>query len=192
MAETRPLVLVFEDLHFADDGLLDFVDYLVDWATGVPLLAIGTARPELLARRPGWGGGKANASRSPFVALGHGDGADRHDCSTRRCCRQTFSSGCSSGRMATRSTRRSSRGSWPAAGSPQELPETVQGIVAARLDALAPDEKEMLQDASVLGKVFWLGGVAIGEGRTLAARGAAARARAEGVRAAGAPSTMAG
>ena len=54
----RRLVLVFEDLHWADDGLLDFVDHLVDWVDGVPLLVVGTARPELLERRPGWGGGK--------------------------------------------------------------------------------------------------------------------------------------
>src|SRR6266480_2396139 len=61
VAERRPLVLVFEDLHWADDGLLDFIDYLADWAAGVSLLVVGTARPELLARRPGWGGGKPNA-----------------------------------------------------------------------------------------------------------------------------------
>src|SRR5207253_4155705 len=61
-AEQRPLVLVFEDLHWADEGLLDFVDYLADWATGVPLLIAGTARPELLERRPAWGGGKLNAA----------------------------------------------------------------------------------------------------------------------------------
>jgi class 3 adenylate cyclase len=60
-AEQRPLVLVFEDLHWADDGLLDFVDHLADWATTVPLLIVATARPELLDRRPNWGGGKRNA-----------------------------------------------------------------------------------------------------------------------------------
>jgi predicted ATPase len=57
-------VLVFEDLHWADEGLLDFVDfvdYLADWAGGVPLLVVGPARPELLERRPGWGGGKPDA-----------------------------------------------------------------------------------------------------------------------------------
>src|SRR5581483_2415901 len=62
LAERRPTVLVFEDLHWADDDLLDFVDHLADWATGVPLLVVGTARPELLERRPGWGGGKRNAA----------------------------------------------------------------------------------------------------------------------------------
>jgi hypothetical protein len=55
LAEERPLVLVFEDLHWADDHLLDFVDNLVEWSSGVPLLVVSTARPELLSRRPGWG-----------------------------------------------------------------------------------------------------------------------------------------
>ncbi len=70
LAEQRPLVLVFEDLHWADEGLLDFVDHLVDWASGVPILVVCTARPELLERRPGWGGGKRSAltvSLSPLT-----------------------------------------------------------------------------------------------------------------------------
>src|SRR5207237_1122820 len=58
-----------EDLHWADEGLLDFVDYLADWATGVPILIVGTARPELLDRRPGWGGGKRNAATVSISAL---------------------------------------------------------------------------------------------------------------------------
>src|SRR5204862_4899594 len=75
LAEERPLVLVFEDLHWADDHLLDFVDHLVDWATGVPLLVIGTARPELLTRRPGWGGGKPNALTISLSPLSDDDTA---------------------------------------------------------------------------------------------------------------------
>ena len=62
LAAQRPLILVFEDLQWADDGLLDFVDELADWVTDVPMLVVCTARPELLARRPNWGGGKLNAS----------------------------------------------------------------------------------------------------------------------------------
>ena len=50
-------VLVFEDLHWADAALLDFIDHLVDWIGGVPLLVVCTARPELHEQRPGWGGG---------------------------------------------------------------------------------------------------------------------------------------
>ena len=62
LADERPLVLVVEDLHWADESMLDFVDELVEWVSDVPLLVVGTARPELLARRPGWGGGKLNAT----------------------------------------------------------------------------------------------------------------------------------
>ena len=69
LAEQRPLILVFEDLHWADDGLLDFVDHLADWAGSVPLLVLGTARPELLERRPGWGGGKLNATTLALTPL---------------------------------------------------------------------------------------------------------------------------
>ena len=61
IAAERPLTLVFEDLHWADESMLDFVDHLVDWASGVRLLVVCTARPELLERRPAWGGGKTNA-----------------------------------------------------------------------------------------------------------------------------------
>ena len=57
IAEQEPLVLVVEDLHWADDVLLDFVDHLVDWAAGVPILVLCSARPELIERRPGWGAG---------------------------------------------------------------------------------------------------------------------------------------
>ncbi|TMK96581.1 MAG: zinc-ribbon domain-containing protein, partial [Actinobacteria bacterium] len=61
MAARLPFVLVLEDLHWADSGLLDFVDHLADWAQG-PLLVLTLARPELLELRPGWGGGKRNYS----------------------------------------------------------------------------------------------------------------------------------
>ncbi|HYY74448.1 MAG TPA: BTAD domain-containing putative transcriptional regulator, partial [Solirubrobacterales bacterium] len=57
LADERPLVLVFEDLHWADDALLDFVDELTDRVSGIPLLVVATARPELLERRPAWAGG---------------------------------------------------------------------------------------------------------------------------------------
>src|SRR2546423_1346373 len=73
LAETRPLVLVFEDLHWADDGLLDFVDQLADWARGASILVLCTARPELLEDRPGWGGGKLNATTVLLEPLGSAD-----------------------------------------------------------------------------------------------------------------------
>ena len=62
-------MLVFEDLHWADDDLLDFVDHLVDWATGVPLLVLCSARLELLATTARWGGGEPNPLPLSLSAL---------------------------------------------------------------------------------------------------------------------------
>ena len=64
LAEDHPTVLVFEDLHWADNGLLDFIDHLLDWSKTFPILVVTLARPELLDRRPGWGAGRRN-----FIAL---------------------------------------------------------------------------------------------------------------------------
>ena len=69
LADERPLVLVFEDLHWADEGLLDFLDHLLDWTSGVPILVVCTARPELLDRRPDWGGGKVNVATLRVSAI---------------------------------------------------------------------------------------------------------------------------
>ena len=158
-------------------------------------LVVCTARPELLARRPGWGGGKASSttlSLGPLsdedtarlvAALARAAGACPPSC-RRRCSREP---------AATRSTPRSSS-AWSAergatARAELPLPETVQGIIAARLDGLAAQEKALLQDAAVVGKVFWLGAVAAIAGRERAeVERAAARARAaQGLRPARAP-----
>jgi class 3 adenylate cyclase/tetratricopeptide (TPR) repeat protein len=161
LAELRPLVLVFEDLHFADDGLLDFVDHLADWVSGVPLLIVATARPELLTRRPAWGGGKPNAvtiSLSPLsddetAHLVHGL-LDRSVLDARL--QRTLLDRAGGNPLYAEEFARLVE----AGREPAELPETVQGIVAARLDLLPGDEKRLLQDASVVGKVFWLGALA--------------------------------
>ena len=80
LAEHRPTVVVFEDLHWADDDLLDFVDGLVDWLTDVPLLVIATARPELLDRRPGLGWGEVERrQRVALAARGRRHGAPVRD-----------------------------------------------------------------------------------------------------------------
>ena len=158
-AEQRPLVLVFEDLHWADDGLLDFVDHLAEWATTVPLLIVGTARPELLDRRPGWGGGKRNAFTLSIGALSDEETAvllqrllDRAvlDADAQQEVLQRAEGNPLYAEEYARMLAEHEDGELP-------LPETVQGLIAARIDALAPDEKALLQDASVIGKVFWPG-----------------------------------
>jgi class 3 adenylate cyclase len=167
LAELDPLVLVFEDLHWADEGLLEFVDHLVDWASTVPILVVATARPELLTRRPDWGGGKSNAttiSLSPLTeqetaTLVHGlleravlpadvltallDRAGGNPLYAEEFARIVLERGVFAGRATD-----------------LPMPESVQGLIAARLDALTDDEKSLIQDASVIGKVFWLGATA--------------------------------
>jgi class 3 adenylate cyclase/tetratricopeptide (TPR) repeat protein len=168
-AEQRPLILVFEDLHWADDGLLDFVDHLADWATTVPVLIVGTARPELLDRRPGWGGGKRNAFTLSIGALTDEETAvllqrllDRAvlDADAQQAVLKRAEGNPLYAEEYARMLSEHEGGDLP-------LPETVQGLIAARIDALAPEEKTLLQDASVIGKVFWPGAVPGGDDRTL-------------------------
>jgi DNA-binding SARP family transcriptional activator/class 3 adenylate cyclase len=163
LAEKGPLTLVFEDLHWADENLLDFIEHLVDWASGVPMLIVCTARPELFERRSGWAGGTRHAITLSLSPLSDEETA------------QLISNFSERPVMAAETqqmllTR--------AAGNPLyaeqyvrmlaergdaeqlPLPETVQGIIAARLDALPAEEKSLLQTAAVIGKVFWLGAVA--------------------------------
>jgi class 3 adenylate cyclase len=168
LAEELPLVLVFEDLHWADDALLDFVDELVERVRDVPLLVLGTARPELLQRRPGWGGGKPNALTISLSPLSDEETARLLHALLERPLVDA----------ETQEALLARAGGNPLyaeqyarilieRGDVQELPETVQGIIAARLDALSEEEKRLLQDAAVVGKVFWLGALEALDGWTL-------------------------
>jgi tetratricopeptide (TPR) repeat protein len=159
LAEERPLIVVIEDLHWADESMLDFVDELVEWVTDVPLLVVGTARPELLVRRPGWGGGKLNATTvalSPLTdeqtatliggLLARPVLADAQ----QRLLEHAGGNPLYAEQFAELYLERGSADELP-------LPETLQGIIAARLDGLESGEKGLLQDAAVVGKVFWSG-----------------------------------
>jgi hypothetical protein len=160
LAEQRPLVLVFEDMHWADDGLLDFIDHLVDWATGVPLLVIATARPELLDRRQAWGGGKLNVSTIALTPLSDDESAQIiHNVLEQSALpvetQQALLDRAGGNPLYAEQFARL----YMERGSADDLPmpETVQGLIAARLDGLAPQEKQLVQDAAVFGKVFWAG-----------------------------------
>jgi DNA-binding SARP family transcriptional activator len=158
LADERPLVLVFEDLQWADEGLLDFVDELVDRASGVTLLVVATARPELLERRPRWAGGKPSALTITLPPLSQSDSA--------RLVAALLEQPALQAEVQEALLARVSGNPLYAEqfcrilvehGRLEELPETVHGIIAARLDLLADDEKRLLQDAAVVGKVFWVG-----------------------------------
>jgi class 3 adenylate cyclase len=160
MAEQRPLVMVFEDMHWADDGLLDFIDHVVDWASGVPILVLATARPELLDRRQAWGGGKLNVSTIALTPLSDEEAAQIiHGVLEQAALpaetqlallERAGGNPLYAEQFARLYMERRSAEDLP-------LPETVQGLIAARLDGLPAGEKRLVQDASVFGKVFWAG-----------------------------------
>ncbi len=160
IASTGPLVLLFEDLHWADPSLLAFVERLVDWAGDVPILVLCTARPELYERNAGWGGGIRNAITISLSPLSSDE--------TARLVAELLDTAVLPAETQAALLERAGGNPLYAEeyvrlflelGSAEDLPMpgTVQGIIAARLDTLPPDRKSLLQDAAVIGKVFWAG-----------------------------------
>jgi class 3 adenylate cyclase/tetratricopeptide (TPR) repeat protein len=171
LTHSGPAVVVFEDLHWADDGLLDFVDELVVEGEG-PLLIVCTTRPELLERRPAWSGGLRNAvtiSLSPLTdtetAQLFGDllgqavfPADVQQRLLSLAGGNPLYAEEYVGMLVDQGALHRDSGAWALdAASNLPLPDSVQGIISSRLDALTLAEKLVLQDASVLGQVFWVG-----------------------------------
>ncbi len=162
LAEHGPLVLAFDDLQWADDTLIDFIDHLVDWAAGVALLVVCASRPELFERRPGWGGGKRNATTISLAPLSVRDTMTlianlRADAPFPASLRDALIAKADGNPLYAEQYLRmlAERGT----ADELPLPETIQGIVAARLDALPPSEKQLLQAGAVVGPVFWPGAV---------------------------------
>ncbi len=162
VAREQPTMILFEDIHFADPSLLDLIEFLASRVQDAPLLMVATARPELLTSRPTWGGGlpaSSTVSLGPlneadsveltdrlFSQRGLGDLVDRaHTLAASSDGNPLFIEELTAS-LAERSTRDAS-----------QLPSSIRGIVAARLDALPAAERDVLLDASVVGKVFWRG-----------------------------------
>jgi DNA-binding SARP family transcriptional activator/class 3 adenylate cyclase len=175
MAARRPLVLVLEDLHWADEALLAFLEHLLEWASPVPLLLVCTARPEHYDRAPGWGGGTRNATTIALSPL--------NDEETARLLSALLAQSVLPAelqrlllvraggnplyaeefiRLLTdrRLLERRGHTLHLAEGADLLVPETLQALIAARLDTLSPQDKALLQDAAVVGQVFWSGALA--------------------------------
>ena len=166
VAAQRPLVLIFEDLHWADEALLEFLDDLLDWSVGVPLLVVCTARPELYELHASWGGGKRNSTTISLAALP----ADE----TARLLHALLDQTVLPAETQTLLLERCGGNPLYAeqfarmladTGDELGVPETVQAVISARIDALGGERKALLQDAAVIGKVFWAEGVAAISGR---------------------------
>ena len=179
LAATGPVVLVFEDLHWADAGTLDFVDHLLEWSRATTLYIVTLARPELLDRRPDWGAGKRNftslyleplseqAMRALLAGVVPGlpetavraivdraDGIPLYAVETVRML-------VAEGRLGA-----SGDGTYAPTGDLTTLavPETLTALIAARLDGLDPADRSLVLDAAVLGQSFTRAALAVVSG----------------------------
>ncbi len=175
MAARYPLVLALEDLHWADAGLMDFVDHLADWATG-PILILTLARPELLETRPGWGGGKRNYAAIFLDPLSETEceamvedllSSDLPESVKRLVAERSEGNPLYAEEIVRmlidRGVLRATEAAkWELAQplDEVEVPRSIHALIAARLDTLPAEEKALVQDAAVAGRIFWLGAAA--------------------------------
>jgi predicted ATPase/class 3 adenylate cyclase len=158
LAQEQPLVLVFEDIHWAEEPLLELLEHLVTWVREAPLLVIALARPELLDIRPGWGGGRLRATSIELEPLAPAESEqliDALDGSLGEAERQEVLAKTEGNPLFLEETMRM----LTEEGTERigRIPDTLQALIAARIDRLAPDAKALLQRAAVIGRIFWEG-----------------------------------
>ena len=160
-ADERPLVLVLDDLHWAEPPMLDLVEHIVDWSRGSPIFVLCVARPELLDARPGWGGGKLNATSLLLEPLPDDEaallasslpGAAALDEATRGRLLATAEGNPLFIEELSALAREADAG--------VGLPPTIQAVLQARLDTLDEPERTVVERGAVEGQVFHRGAVA--------------------------------
>jgi predicted ATPase/class 3 adenylate cyclase len=175
LAQHRPLVIVFDDLQWAEPTFIELVGDLVDLSRDAPILVLCMARPELFDNHPGWGGGKPNATSMMLEPLGDDD--------SRKLIANLLGRGPLPPEVETRITEAADGnalfaeellamlvddellawhdGRWVAAGDLLELPvpQSITTLLAARLESLPDDERALLLRASVEGTIFHRGAI---------------------------------
>ena len=174
MADVNPVIMVFEDVHWADAALVEFVEYLLDWSRSHPIYVVTLARPEVSERHPGWGGNLRNFTSVTLDPLPdetidellrglvpglpddevervrqRADGTPLYAVETVRM-------------LLDRGLLEPDENGYRVVGdlTTLDVPETLHALIAARLDGLEPPERQLLQDAAVLGKTFTPRGLA--------------------------------
>jgi len=174
LAAESPVVMVFEDLHHADKGLLDFIDHLMEWSRTSPIMVITLARPELLDKRPDWGAGKRSfasitleplppadmtrllaglvpglPAKTSAAIVARADGIPLYAVETVRML-------LAQGRLVLEGD------AYRPVGDLDDLavPESLTGLISARLDGLDPTDRNLVEDAAVLGQSFSVAGLA--------------------------------
>jgi len=183
MTATQPVVMVFEDNHHADAGMLDFIDHLLEWSRGAPITVITLARPDFLERHPDWGVGKrafASIHLEPLPSeamqrllaglvpglpkatvdriVARADGIPLYAVETVRML-------LAQGKLVKEGD------AYRPTGDLDDLavPETLTALIAARLDGLDPSDRALVEDAAVLGQSFTVAGLAAVSGQPAAA-----------------------
>jgi class 3 adenylate cyclase/tetratricopeptide (TPR) repeat protein len=173
MAQRHPLVLVWEDIHWADAGLLDFIEHAADWAQG-PIMILTLARPELLEVRPTWGGGRRNYTAVYLDPLTPAENRNLLDDLAGGVLPDSLASQIvehAEGNplyteeivqmLIDRGTLQRSDGALHLTGEIDsvDVPRSVQSLIAGRIDGLGSEEKATLQNAAVIGRTAWTGAV---------------------------------
>ena len=154
-ARDEATAFVFEDIHWADPALLDLIELLAARLHDLPVLVLTLSRPELLDARPAWGGGLVAYNALPLEPLGGGDAAELAlhllgaDVKAAEVAQAAEGNPLFIEQLAAVISE-----SGASAGT---LPTTIRGLVAARLDALPQDERDVILDASIAGRIFWRG-----------------------------------
>jgi predicted ATPase/class 3 adenylate cyclase len=164
LAKQRPLVIVFEDIHWAEPTLLDLIEHVAEWSRDAPILLLCLTRPELLDDRPGWGGGKLNATSILLEPLSEIEseiliqnllgGADLSDA-----VRVRIAASAEGNPLFVEQLLAMVAEDGDSDGE-LDVPPTIQAVLAARLDRLSTLERGVIERASVVGKRFWAGAVA--------------------------------
>ena len=163
MAQTQPLILVFEDIHWAEEPLLELIEHMTSWVRDGSLMIMCLARPELLDIRSDWGGGRVRATAIELEPLGAADSEALIEALNE------------DGTISAKTKRQllDKTGGNPLfleevmlnvaecgeERAAEEIPDTVQALIAARIDRLDGDSKAVLQRASVIGRTFWAGAI---------------------------------
>jgi DNA-binding SARP family transcriptional activator len=163
LARSRPLVLVFDDIHWGEPNFLDLVEQIADWTREVPLLLVCVARPELLDVRPGWGGGKLNSTAVLLERLSDEESLELIDRLARGALdpptRQRVIAAAEGNPLFVEEMLALAQEDGGITGE-LEVPPTIQALLAARLDRLENDERSALECAAIEGKVFHQGSIA--------------------------------
>ena len=174
LAEQLPVMMVFEDMQWADSSLLDFIEYLLEWSRSHPIFVVTLARPELTERRPTWGAGKGNFTslyleplREPAMhellsGLVAGLPRETEERIFERAAGVPLYAVETVRMLVDRGLLVQEGAHYQPTGPIEtlEVPETLHALIAARLDGLSADERRAVQDASVLGKTFFKAGLA--------------------------------